>query len=122
MVGVDGADPSLAAVDGAAEEAARHGVAPRVVHGCRWERYERIKPSFGLERSAGRILAENIVAIAAERAEARFPDVKVSAEVTAEDPVHALLEGGRHAFALVVGERGRGGQADSPTGRWVRRV
>ncbi len=108
VVGVDGSDSSLGAVDWAAREAARHGTALRTVYGSLWGHYEHSKVSFSPDRSSEEIIAQHIVASAAERAEGLAPDVKVSAEVIADDGVSALIEAGRHAYAVVLGQRGRG--------------
>lgn len=40
VVGVDGSESSLGAVDWAADEAALHEVPLRIVHAYRWDRYE----------------------------------------------------------------------------------
>lgn len=48
-VGVDGSDSSLEAVDWAVDEAARHGLAVRLVRGSRWERCERRLPALGAD-------------------------------------------------------------------------
>lgn len=116
VVGVDGSDCSLQAVDWAVDEAARHGLPLRLVYASRWERYEQRLPSFSGGRTSGEIVAENIAAACAERAASRNPDVKVSADVLAEDTVSALLEEGREAFAVVTGSRGRGELADTLLG------
>ncbi|MEU0680212.1 MULTISPECIES: universal stress protein [Streptomyces] len=108
VVGVDGSDPSLAALDWAVEEAARHELPLRLVHASLWERYEGRVPSFARERPAGDVLAQHIVASALERARLRRPEVKVSGDVLPEDPVSALLSAGHEAWSLVVGSRGRG--------------
>jgi len=108
VVGVDGSDSSLLAVDWAVDEAARHGLPLRLVHAFRWERYERTLPSFTTGRRAGDVMAQNIVASCAQRAGLRDPEVKVSEEVVPDDAVSALLRAAPDAFALVVGERGRG--------------
>ncbi|UUN25634.1 universal stress protein [Streptomyces sp. FIT100] len=108
VVGVDGSDSSLDAVDWAVDEAARHGVPLRLVHGSLWERYEGSRPSVSTARPAGEVMAEHIVASGAERARLRNPEVKVSGEVLADDAVSALLQSGHEAFALVTGARGRG--------------
>lgn len=107
-VGVDGSESSLVAVDWALDEAARRGVSLRLVHAYLWERYEGMVPLGGLERPSGQVMAENIVAAAAERARRRNPDVKVSTEIVPEDAASALLRAGNNASGLVTGSRGRG--------------
>ncbi|MBQ1091299.1 universal stress protein [Streptomyces sp. B93] len=108
LVGVDGSDGSLTAVDWAVDEAARHGVPLRLVYASLWERYEGITLSGDLKRPSEQVLSEHIVASAAERARRREPDVKLSTAVHTSDPVDALLRAADHAFALVTGSRGRG--------------
>jgi nucleotide-binding universal stress UspA family protein len=108
VVGVDGSESSLLAVDWAADAAARHGLPLRLVHASRWERYERAVPSFSTGRPVGDVFAEHIVASCAERARLRAPGVTVSGEAVPDDAVPALLRTATEAFALVVGERGRG--------------
>jgi nucleotide-binding universal stress UspA family protein len=108
VVGVDGSDSSLTAVDWATDEAARHGVPLRLVYASLWERYEGVRPSSGLERPSEQVMAENIVGVARERAQRRNPEVEVSADVLPEDPVSALLREGDSASVLVTGSRGRG--------------
>jgi nucleotide-binding universal stress UspA family protein len=106
VVGVDGSDSSLEAVDWAVDEAARHGRALRIVHGSRWGRYDGFGRGTG--RPESRIVADNVVAAAEQRAVQRRPETKVSGQVVPNDPVDALVEEGRSAFALVVGSRGLG--------------
>ncbi|MFD4510193.1 universal stress protein [Streptomyces sp. NPDC058457] len=108
VVGVDGSDGSLLAVDWAADEAARHDIPLRLVYASRWERYEAGVPSEGTERPSERVLAEHIVASAVERAAQRCPDVKVTADILPDDAAYALLREGDLAHALVTGSRGRG--------------
>ncbi|MFG2512271.1 universal stress protein [Streptomyces sp. NPDC048584] len=108
VVGVDGSDPSLAALDWAVDEAARHELPLRLVHSSLWERYEGRAPSFARERPAGTVLAQHIVASAVERARLRRPQAKVTGDLIPEDPVSALLSAGQEARSLVVGSRGRG--------------
>ena len=108
VVGVDGSESSLLAVDWAVDEAARHGLTLRLVHGARWERYERALPPLATGRPAGEVMAQNIVAACAERARLRDPAVKVSGEVLPDDATSVLLHAATDAFALVVGDRGRG--------------
>jgi nucleotide-binding universal stress UspA family protein len=107
VVGVDGSDSSLQAVDWAVDEAARHGLPLRLVYASLWERYEGGRPSFSTDRPAEEVMAEHIIASCAERAWIRNPEVKVSNEVLPDDAVTALLREGHEAFALVTGSRGR---------------
>ncbi|TLS41201.1 universal stress protein [Streptomyces montanus] len=107
VVGVDGSDSSLQAVDWAADEAARHGLPLRLVHASLWERYEGGRPSFTTDRPSEEIMAEHIAASCAERAQLRNPDLKVSSEVLPDDAVSVLLNAGHESFALVTGSRGR---------------
>ncbi|MFF9118784.1 universal stress protein [Streptomyces massasporeus] len=108
VVGVDGSDSSLEAVDWAVDEAARHGLSLRLVFASLWERYEGVRPSFSTDRTADKVMAEHITASCAERARLRNPEVKVSTEVLPEDPASALLRTAHESFALVTGSRGRG--------------
>lgn len=107
VVGVDGSNASYAALDWAVDYAARHGLRLQLVYGSLWERYEGAVPS-GLARPSGQVMADNVVAVAAERAGRRNPEASITTEVVAEDPVQALLERGRDAAAIVTGSRGRG--------------
>lgn len=111
IVGVDGSDAALRAVDWAVAEAARHGLELRVVHGSLWEHYHQAVPSFGTSAPSGRLLAERVVASAAERAARIDPTLHVTTAVVAQDATSALLRESDAAFALVVGSRGRGGLA-----------
>ncbi|MFM9494032.1 universal stress protein [Streptomyces galilaeus] len=108
VVGVDGSDASLAAVDWAVDEAARLGLPLRLVHSSLWERYEGALALRGQERPSTQVLAEHIVASAAERARRRNPDVRVSTAILASEPADALLGEGNNASLLVTGSRGRG--------------
>lgn len=111
IVGVDGSDSSLEAVDWAVDEAARRGLPLRLVHASLWERYEGGLPSFRTDRPAEEVMAEHIAASCAERARLRNPELKVSSDVLPDDAVSALLHAAHEASALVTGSRGRGGIA-----------
>ncbi|MDN0199141.1 universal stress protein [Streptomyces sp. S.PNR 29] len=112
VVGVDGSDGSLLAVDWAVDEAARHGLPLRLVHASLWERYESAPPTVPAKnrerRPSERVPAEHTVASAAERAGRRHPGVKVSTGIIPEEAVDALLYEGNNASAVVTGSRGRG--------------
>ncbi|WP_328404208.1 universal stress protein [Streptomyces sp. NBC_00390] len=108
VVGVDGSESSLRATDWAADEAARHGLPLRLIYATRWELYEGAALAASLGRSDTRVLGENIIGMAGERAQLRAPDVKVTTDVLPEDTVKALLRESRRATALITGSRGRG--------------
>ena len=112
VVGVDGSEPSLRAVDWAVDEAALHGLPLRLVYASLWERYEGASLAQGLGRSSEQVLADDIVEAAAQRAHRRNANLKVSAEVLPEEPVPALLREAHSATALVLGSRGRSGIAE----------
>lgn len=108
VVGVDGSDGSLPALDWAADEAARREVPLRVIYASLWERYEGSAPAFGPDRPEDAGMADQVVAAARHRAELRAPDVAVDALVVPDDAVSALLEEAHQAAALVTGASGRG--------------
>ncbi|MEV6664088.1 universal stress protein [Streptomyces nigra] len=108
VVGVDGSDPSLVAVDWAADEAVRHGLTLRLVHASLWERYAGTVPTLGAGRFSERVLAEHLVASAAERAARRAPGLRITTDILPAEAVEGLLHEGANAHALVVGDRGRG--------------
>ncbi|MEV0220404.1 universal stress protein [Streptomyces sp. NPDC050704] len=112
VVGVDGSEPSLRAVDWAADEAALRGVPLRLVYASLWERYEGAALAQDLGRTSEQVLADKIVEAAAKRAHRREVDLKISTDVLAEEPVPALLREARNASALVMGSRGRSGIAE----------
>ncbi|KOV49931.1 universal stress protein [Streptomyces sp. AS58] len=91
VVGIDGSDASLEAVDWASEAAVRHGVPLRLVHA-----------------TAGGHEASDAVDAATKRARDRSPGVRLSSDVLRKDAASALVDEGRNAFALVLGSRGLG--------------
>lgn len=107
VVGVDGSEPSLRAVDWAADEAALRGVPLRLVYAWLWERYEGAALADELGRSSERVRAQDIVETAAARAHRRQADVKVSTGTLSEEPEYALVRESRSASLLVTGTRGR---------------
>ncbi|SFE27408.1 universal stress protein [Streptomyces mirabilis] len=116
VVGVDGSEPSLRAVDWAADEAAVRGLPLRLVYASLWERYEGSSLAEDVGKPSEQVRAEDIVATAARRAHRRQPDVKVSTEVLSEEPEYVLVRESRSASALVTGTRGRSGLAEALLG------
>ncbi|MFD6022189.1 universal stress protein, partial [Streptomyces sp. NPDC060286] len=108
VVGVDGSEGSLRALDWAAAEAARSQHPLRVVHASPWERYEGRLPTFDTARPAEQILADQLVASAQERAQRLHAEVNVVTDVRPEDPVNALVRESQGAALVVLGSRGRG--------------
>ncbi|MFF9807989.1 universal stress protein [Streptomyces coeruleorubidus] len=116
VVGVDGSEPSLRAVDWAADEAALRGVSLRVVYACLWERYEGAALARDIGKPTALPLAQDVAGAAAQRARARHSGLKVTADVVIEEPEYALVREGRNASVLVVGTRGRSGIAEMVLG------
>ena len=116
VVGVDGSEPALRAVDWAADEAARRGAPLRLVYASLWERYEGAYLAKDMDKPSEEVLAEDVVAAAARRASGRRPEVKVSTDVQPEEPEYALVRESRTASLLVTGTRGRSGVAEALLG------
>jgi nucleotide-binding universal stress UspA family protein len=95
VVGVDGSEGGLEAVDWAADEAVRHGVPLHILHAA-----------------AGSHESPDLITAASERARQCAPTVRLSSEVSHADAASALIDKGRNAFALVLGSRGLGDLAD----------
>ncbi|MFE0511805.1 universal stress protein [Streptomyces sp. NPDC058964] len=112
VVGVDGSEASLRAVDWAADEAVLRGVSLRLVYACLWERYEGAALAHDIGKPSAQVLPQDVVGVAVQRARARQPGLKVSSDVVFEEPEYALVHEGRQACALVVGSRGRSGLAE----------
>ncbi|MFJ6835834.1 universal stress protein [Streptomyces sp. NPDC091209] len=109
VVGVDGSEPSLRAVDWAADEAALRGAPLRLVYASLWERYEGAALAPDLGKPSEQVTAEGIVRTAAQRAGSRRAELEISTDVLPEEPEYALVREGREAAALVLGTRGRSG-------------
>jgi nucleotide-binding universal stress UspA family protein len=110
VVGIDGSQASLEALDWAADEAVRRGRPLRVVHATF---FEATGPCDGranegpfeqVHQAAHRMLAQ-----ARDRACERHRSLEVSADLIKDLAAPALLEAGREADLLVLGSRGRGG-------------
>ncbi|WP_329361804.1 universal stress protein [Streptomyces sp. NBC_00669] len=107
VVGIDGSDSSLRAVDWAVEEAVRHDVPLRLVYGTLWEYYERVPPGSG-GRSTYQVVTDRMMASAKERVTRQAPDLPVTTRLVGEDRVSALVGMSQEAFGVVVGSHGWG--------------
>ncbi|WP_374202119.1 universal stress protein [Streptomyces sp. AC550_RSS872] len=116
VVGVDGSEPSLRAVDWAADEAVLREVPLRLVYASLWERYEGAALAQDLGKQSEQVRAEDIVETAALRAERRQTAVKISTDTLPEEPDHALVRESRNAALLVTGTRGRSGITEALLG------
>jgi nucleotide-binding universal stress UspA family protein len=112
VVGVDGSELSLHALDWAADEAALRGAPLRLVFASLWERYEGAALARGLGRTTEQLFADRIVEAAAQRAHRRRPEVRTETEVQRDAPVPGLVREARNASLVVLGSRGRGGIAE----------
>ncbi|MGW2772062.1 universal stress protein [Streptomyces olivaceoviridis] len=116
VVGVDGSEPSLCAVDWAADEAVLRGLPLRLVYASLWERYEGTALADDLGKPSDQVMAEDIVETAARRVRTRQPDVKVTTDVLPEEPEYTLVRESRTAAAMVLGSRGRSSLAEAVLG------
>ncbi|MEV6294930.1 universal stress protein [Streptomyces sp. NPDC051896] len=116
VVGVDGSEPSLRAVDWAADEAALRGAPLRLVYASLWERYEGASMATDLGKPSEEVMAEDIVRTAERRARHRQPGVKVTIDVLPEEPEYGLVRESRSALAMVLGCRGRSGVTEALLG------
>ncbi|TVZ79087.1 universal stress protein [Streptomyces sp. BK340] len=116
VVGVDGSEPSLRAVDWAADEAALRGAALRLVYASLWERNEGASLAHDLGRPSQAVMAEDIVDTAERRAHHRQPGIEVTTDVLAEEPEYVLVRESRTALAVVMGCRGRSSMTEALLG------
>ncbi|WP_412538755.1 universal stress protein [Longispora sp. K20-0274] len=111
VVGVDGSELALAAVDWAADAAALRGRPLRIVHASIWPQMRLPDgPVHASEILAGlRAQPEEFVAAAVARARAGHPDLSVTTEIIEGAPGPVLLRESRTAAMVVLGHRGLGG-------------
>jgi nucleotide-binding universal stress UspA family protein len=111
VIGVDGSDRSLDAVDLAVREAALRDLPLHVVYAYLWP-YVAAPPGaapVSLSDDALRHDAERIVREAVERARTTGPSVEITGETVVGAPTAALMDRSRTAALVVVGDRGLGG-------------
>jgi len=106
VVGVDGSDRSVRAVDWAAEEAERRDAPLHLVYAYEWpaltEGYEPI--------SSGEMLqpGNRMVQTQVDRVREAHPGLTVSGQAALGRPAVVLVDASRRASVVVVGARGRG--------------
>jgi len=111
VVGVDGSELSLAALDFAFGMADRHGWSLRAVHAWEIPAYDVLAvpagpPPIDLEKlHSGELIAfsESIAGLREQH-----PGVAIDERVVRGQPVHAILEASDDAALIVLGTRGRG--------------
>lgn len=101
VVGVDGSAPATAAVEWAAADARRRGLALRLVHVC-----EQWASAVGSTEYCSGVLEA-----AAERARSLAPDADVSTGMLSGGVIDALVGESALAESMVLGSRGLGGFA-----------
>lgn len=111
VVGVDGSESSLRALDMAAEEAGRRGVTLEMVYSAGWPRRSRV-PVTEADTERIRIAAAGVLDEAGQRAHDHVPGLRVVAQVHTEAlAADLLVKASRTAALTVVGTRGHGGFA-----------
>ncbi|MEU6146781.1 universal stress protein [Streptomyces sp. NPDC047081] len=103
--GVDGTEESIAALDWAAREAVRRGLALRVVQAWRFQPYEAIDAA-DLETQAGWV--RDAVAEAARAVSGRHSGLEVTTDVLEGESAEQLVGAAADAEMLVIGARGHG--------------
>ncbi|ASU84244.1 universal stress protein [Nocardiopsis gilva YIM 90087] len=107
LVGVDGSQESLIALDWATEEAALRGSQLRLLCSS-W--VPALEPVFIRDAESWNGHTQRVLDEAAERVRQTNPDVRVESTIGYDEPAAAtLIHVGREADLIVVGLRGRGG-------------
>ena len=112
LVGTDGSDVSVSAVEWATGAAARRGLPLRIVHAAApWLYDTPVDPRFASVRTWLLSSARQIVDDAEATARELDPDVDVDGEVVSGPPARALLKKAEDAAVLVLGGHGAGAAA-----------
>ncbi|WP_328417371.1 universal stress protein [Streptomyces violaceus] len=106
--GVDGSQESLAALAWAAREAARRGLAIRVVHAWRVQSPEVIESAITGDADSQAERVHSAVTEAVRTVTERHPDLDVTADVVEGPAVDTLVAAAADAELLVLGSRGHG--------------
>jgi nucleotide-binding universal stress UspA family protein len=103
--GVDGTEESLAALDWAAREAIRRGLALRIVHAWRFQQYDTIG---SVDRESQERGARGLADEAARTVAERHPGLDVRTEVREGSSAGTLARAAADTGVLVLGSRGHG--------------
>ncbi|MDJ0345835.1 universal stress protein [Streptomyces sp. H10-C2] len=110
--GLDGSPESLAAAGWAAREALRRGLPLRLVHASTWQPdTETPRAVLGSPGPPHLHWADRVPREAAAELRRRHPDLQISADRIADEPVAALLGAEKDAALLAIGSRGMSGVA-----------
>ncbi|MFD8259508.1 universal stress protein [Streptomyces griseoluteus] len=116
VVGVDGSESALRAVEWAADEAALRGAPLRIVYASLWERHEEAALADETVEPREALVARGFVETAARRAGNRRRGVRITTLVLPEDPEYTLVRESSLAGVVVLGCRGRGGVTETLLG------
>jgi nucleotide-binding universal stress UspA family protein len=122
VVGVDGSEQSLQAVEWAALEARRHGLPLRVVSALAAARVHTYHGPATAVATALRDVAARALDVGVRRSEEVAPGLFVTTGLLSGSPAPAVAECGSDASMLVVGARGGGGFASIVLGSVSRYV
>ncbi|WP_458249314.1 universal stress protein [Streptomyces sp. MAI_2237] len=109
LVGVDGSDEALRALDQAVAEAGARRAALEILHGWPWAKHgaHEVRPG-GPEPETSSLLerAHAVLETAVARVHEQVPELEVTATLSPHPAVAELLRRGEHAALTVIGSRG----------------
>ncbi|MFC6023694.1 universal stress protein [Plantactinospora solaniradicis] len=111
VVGIDGSEQSRRTVRWAAAEARIHAAPLKILTAYPWNGPSEALHGVGELPELVAQRFEQLAATTAAETRAQQPGIEVTGTAVIGDPAQALLEAGRTAAMLVVGNRGRGGFA-----------
>ncbi|WP_028648565.1 universal stress protein [Nocardiopsis sp. CNT312] len=108
VVGVDGSPAAHAALEWAADAAARRGVGLRIVHGLGMPTEARGASDRDTEAEEARRYGRELLSDSAHLVQRIRPEVEAATVLSPEDGPDAVLHEARHGDVIVVGSRGLG--------------
>ncbi|MFI6402285.1 universal stress protein [Streptomyces sp. NPDC050548] len=123
LVGVDGSDEALRALDHAAEQARAHRTLLEILHGWPWAKHGVRETQPGRTDAQGLIdRAQSVLEFAAGRVHERVAGLDVVTTLSPEPAASELVRRGEEAALTVVGNRGLGRATGLPAGSVSLRV